>query len=124
MKTSKIIEAHHALKELLTLKLPYKVARDIQKLNATIAQEIDIIITQEKAWVHECGGEPNDDGSKITFSDPERAGEYGKWRRDMLDSGVEISLPKCDLSAYVDQITISPSALAALEGIVTFESEG
>lgn len=123
MKAKRIIQVHDALKELVTLKLPYRAARNIQKLRTAINSEIDIIASQEEKWAKECGGKVQDDG-RIEFTDRERADEYGKWRSDMIESEIETSFPECDLSACVEQITISPSALAALEGIVKFESEG
>lgn len=121
MKVSKVIKINNALEELRKLKLPYKAARNIKKLSSVISEEINIIIDQERQWISKCNG--NLENDVVKFTDEEKGDEYGKWRSDMLKSEVDIVLPECDLSDYVDQITISPSALSILEGIIKFEKE-
>ena len=92
------------------------------RLNAAVEDEIHIIAAQEEKWITECGGKI--ENGNATFKDEALGKQYGEWRRDMLNTEIDITLPECDLSAYIEGITISPAAIAALDGIVRFENGG
>lgn len=118
MTPNTIIAAHGAIAELLPQRLPYKAARAIRKLYAALCEEVTIIGEQERMQVEEYGGKY--EGNRITIEDAEKLSAFIKWRNDMFETEVELTLPECDLTAYVDSIEISPDALAALDGIVNF----
>ena len=101
--------------------LPFKTARAVARLRKRLKVEFSTVVEMEKVIVDSCGGQTCENGYK--FPGPEQTQAFQEGHRKMMEQEDEISLPVVDLSAYADQLRITPAAIEALEGIVIFEKE-
>ncbi|MBR3752801.1 MAG: hypothetical protein IKK50_06700 [Ruminiclostridium sp.] len=120
MTANQIVNAYRAVHELKGLILPYKAARAVAKLKKKLDEEMQVIIGMEQAIVQKHGGKTKPNGS-YDFDTPDAAAACKAELDGFNGEEVEVELPVVDLTEFVDQVSISPAAIEALEGIVLFE---
>lgn len=121
MTPNQVAAAYKAVHELTSIIFPYKTARSIAALKSKLESEFETITKMREALIKECGGE--DQGDTIHFVDNTAATAFYDKYKSLMAEDAEIDLPKIDLSRYADNIRISPDAISALDGIITFEKE-
>lgn len=120
MTANQIVNAYRAVHELKGLILPYKAAREVAQLKRKLDEEMPVIIRMEQAIVQKHGGKTKPDGS-YDFDTPASAAACKAELDGFNQEEEEVELPVVDLTKFVDQVSISPAAIEALEGIVLFE---
>ena len=120
MTPKQITAAYRGVLELSNVILPYKVARRVTALKKRLAEETDTVSEMEKALAVRYGGELHADGT-CDFQDAETTRQFNDELEKLRSEDDDIQLPHVDLSKYASAIRISPAAVEALEGIVTFE---
>lgn len=120
MTANQIVNAYRAVHELKGLILPYKAARAVAQLKKKLDEEMTVIIGMEQAIVRKHGGKTKSNGS-YDFASPAAAAACKEELDGFNGEEVEVELPVVDLTEFVDQVSISPAAIEALEGIVLFE---
>lgn len=121
MTPERIVKIHDALDELAGVRFPYKVARQLAVLNRRVNEETAIISTMERDLVKQFGGTVSKLGALRFDSNEAREAFAAAHAAIMQEENEEVSLPMVDLSKYTSMLTLSPSALDALEGIIIFE---
>lgn len=121
MKPSQIIDAYKAIQELNNTPMPYKTARQVAALKKRLSEEFDVIRSMEEALVAEFGGRY--DGTSYLFETTEAAKSFANKLNTIMCQDDTVELPEVDLSGVVATICLSPSAVAALEGLIRFEEE-
>ena len=121
MTPERIVRIHDALDELSGVRFPYKVARQLAVLNRRVNEETAIIYTMERDLVKQFGGTVSKLGALRFDSNEAREAFAAAHETIMLEENEEVSLPTVDLAKYTSMLTLSPSALDALEGVVIFE---
>ncbi len=121
MNANEIVAAWRAVNELGGVLLPYKAARKLAGLKKRLSGEVETVLEMERALAREHGGHKQPNGS-YQFDTPEAAAAFSEAHKAALEEDdPEITFQAVDLSRYTGQISISASALEALEGIVIFE---
>lgn len=121
MTPERIVKIHDALLELTGVRFPYKVARQLAALNRRVNEETDIISTMERDLVKQFGGTMSKLGALRFENDETREAFAIAHAAIMLEENEEVTFPTVDLSKYTSMMTLSPSALDVLEGIIIFE---
>lgn len=121
MTPERIVKIYDALDELAGVRFPYKVARQLAVLNRRVNEETAIISTMERDLVKQFGGTVSKLGALRFDSNEAREAFAAAHAAIMQEENEEVSLPTVDLSKYTSMLTLSPSALDALEGIIIFE---
>lgn len=120
MTANQIVNAYRAVHELKGLVFPYKTAREVARLKKKLDEEMTVIIGMEQAIVQKHGGKTKPNGS-YDFDSPASAAACKAELDGFNQEEVAVELPVVDLTEFVDQVSISPTAIEALEGIVIFE---
>lgn len=120
MTANQIVNAYRAVHELKGLVFPYKTAREVARLKKKLDEEMTVIIGMEQAIVQKHGGKTKPNGS-YDFNSPASAAACKAELDGFNQEEVAVELPVVDLTEFVDQVSISPAAIEALEGIVIFE---
>lgn len=118
MTPTKIVAIHNAVNELSVCVLPYRNARDVNKLKRKVQDEIDTIVSAEKAIVEKHSGQFTDTGFK--FNTEEDAKAFRAEYENFMSQDAEVDLPKIDLSQCADLLRLTPNAIDSLDGIVNF----
>lgn len=118
MTPKKTIETYGAIQELVTCVLPYRAARELQKLRNKLQEEFDIVLQAELAMVKEYGGTTK--GNSYQFDTAEQANRFNEAYENFLNQEDDVAYPSVDLSKCVDSIRISSRALEALEPFINF----
>ena len=121
MTPERIVKIYDALAELAGVRFPYKVARQLAVLNRRVNEETAIISTMERDLVKQYGGTVSKLGALRFDSNEAREAFAAAHAAIMQEENEEVSLPTVDLSKYTSMLTLSPSALDSLEGIIIFE---
>lgn len=122
MTPNEVKNAFRAIQELSSVVFPFRVSRGISALKKRLGEELDTVAGMEKALVEKYGGKIERNGS-VTISGDNAKAFADEYNALMAQDDDSIKLPKVDVSAFVDMIRISPGAVEALDGIVTFEKE-
>lgn len=120
MTANQIVNAYRAVHELKGLVFPYKTAREVARLKKKLDEEMTVIIGMEQAIVQKHGGKTKPNGS-YDFDSSASAAACKAELDGFNQEEVAVELPVVDLTEFVDQVSISPAAIEALEGIVIFE---
>lgn len=121
MTPAQITAAYRAVLEVSRSVMPYQTARKIAKLVRALKSENDVVATADRALAERYGGSVSPGGS-VKFSDPESSSEFANARAEYMQQEADIRLPQVDISKYAGMLQISPDAICALDGILTFEA--
>lgn len=120
LTAQKIMGAARALPALTSAILPYRFARQVNRLDQWIRQESESITKTQVNLVEKYEGAVHPDGS-ITFDSPEAQEKFVHELSKEFQEELDYDIPVCDLSGGCDDLNISASDIAALDGLVIFD---
>lgn len=120
MTLRQIVEAYAHINELSKSVFPYKTTKDLIRLKKRLKEEFDTVVAMEEALVEKYHGAKSANGA-YRFPDDKEREQFVIEYNQMTSQEHEIHLPAVDLSKYTGMLCLSPAAMEALEGIVTFE---
>ena len=117
MTVEKVIAAHRAFGELLTLRLPYGRVRQLRRLAAWLEEELDSYCAEERGAAEEWGAEI-EEGVALRFPDATAREGYLARVREARDTPVD-GWPRVTLSGEeLGDQEITLQAVMDLEGFV------
>lgn len=116
----RIMNAARALPALTGATLPYRFARQVNRLNQWVREESESITKTQINLVEKYRGAVHPDGS-ITFDSPETQNEFVQELFKQFQEEIDYDIPVCDLHGGCDDLNISAADIAALEGMVIFD---
>lgn len=120
LTAQRIMGAAKALPALTNATLPYRFARQVNRLNQWIREESESITKAQVNLVEKHEGTVHSDGS-ITFDSPDSQDKFIQELSKQFQEEIDYDLPICDLSGGCDDLNISAADIAALEGLVVFD---
>lgn len=120
MTLRQLVSAWRGVQELDRLVLPYATTKALVRLKRQLQEEVETARAMEKSLMEAHGGTPGENG-RISFRTPEDLEAFQTKYEAAMTQEVEHFLPPVDLTAYVEQVQLSPGAMEALEGIILFE---
>lgn len=118
MKQGKLVSAYKVISDLYQQRLPLPISYKLYKLKATLQKAWDFQVDEERKLVDEFKPTVLEDG-RLQFADPDSAQSFDSHVRDVLDMDSDIEVTPVILPV-IDGLSITPSAIENLEGIVTF----
>lgn len=120
LTANNIICAARALPALTNAILPYRFARQVNRLNQWIREESECITKAQKNLVDKYEGAVRMDGS-VTFESAENQDKFLQELSKQFLEELDYDVPVCDLSGGCDNLNISAAEIAALDGLVIFD---
>lgn len=120
LTAQRIMGAARALPALTNATLPYRFARQVNRLNQWIRQESESITKAQVNLVEKYKGVVHPDGS-ITFESTEAQDNFVQELSKQFQEEIDYDIPVCNLSGGCDDLSISAADIAALDGLVIFD---
>lgn len=115
-----IMAATRAANSLVCAALPYRFARQVNRLSQWLNAESQSITNTQISLVEKYHGAIQEGGS-ITFDDPEMQKLFIAEADRQFQEDIDYDPPVCDLRGGCDELTISAAEISALEGLVLFD---
>lgn len=118
MKQGKIVNAYKALRELEQEKMPMKTAYKLYKLRKQLEKGFDFQREQEEKLLEDFGAKVLD-GGLVQFQTVDDRKAYEAQIAELNDMESDVEVNPVDMG-LTDEVSITPDAIEALEGIVNF----
>lgn len=120
LTAQKIMRASRSMPVLSKAALPYRYARQVNRLNQWLREESESIVKTQADLVKKHNGTIGSDGS-IVFTASEAQDQFMKELTAQFQEEIDYDAPVCDLRGGCDDLSIRAADIAALEGLVLFD---
>lgn len=122
MKQYKINQAYNSIKNLLDMKFPIKLSREIYNLSNILVTHFEFSGREQKKIIDSYGGKINPDGSISFGGKDEEMQMCLDDLNELMNSDVDINFRPITINEkdYSEKI-ISPSDIGNLDGFIIFE---
>ena len=118
MKQGKLVGAYKVVSKLYEQRIPLPISYKLYKLRNALQKAWDFQADSEEKLIDEFKPVSAQNGL-LKFSDPETAKQFNERVKEVLDMDSDIEITPIEIP-MLDELSIAPGEIEALEGIVTF----